>query len=266
MIQLTVPMDRRRDARRLCDPGVPGLCGPCRVAAPGRHLWLYAWRLGLCSPWVVPPACGRPDLRNLAHDRRQRRGAGRRGRDTLRTDREPFGVRGGAALPDRLALQAQYSRSSGQRQHSCRLQGGRRAHNHHESVAEPVRRGWRRAQLLRPGDPACGSNRGCPSARIGHWSSCDPPLASWRTISVGQAGRAHRGGVGHPDGNLVRASVAGDTCYRKHPGRIAGLPGAHIRDAGIRRAISHRGRMSVAGLHRRCFGGSEFCCEAPVQS
>jgi hypothetical protein len=54
--------------------------------------------LGLRAAWVVPPACGRPDLRNLAHDRRQRRGAGRRGRGTLRTDREPLGIRGGGCF------------------------------------------------------------------------------------------------------------------------------------------------------------------------
>jgi len=96
--------------------------------------------------------------------------------------------------------------------------------------------------------------------------SGDPALASWGTISAGQASWTHRGGAGNPGGNLVRASVAGDTCYRKHPGGTAGFRGAQIRDAGIRRAISRRGRMSVTGLHRRCFGGSQLCCEAWVQS
>src|SRR4030081_415538 len=40
------------------------------------------------------------------------------GGDTICANREPCCVRGGTALPDRLAFQAQRSRASGQRQHS----------------------------------------------------------------------------------------------------------------------------------------------------
>src|SRR2546423_1702817 len=40
-----------------------------------------------------------PDLRNLAYDRRRRRIPGRRRRDTIRADRQSFGMRCGAALP-----------------------------------------------------------------------------------------------------------------------------------------------------------------------
>ena len=74
-----------------------------------------------------------------------------------------------------------------------------------------------------------------------------------------------RGGAINPHGNLVRASGTGRTCHREHPGGIAGLRGAHFRNAGIPGVISNSSRMSAAGLYRRCFGGAEFCGEAWIQ-
>ena len=61
----------------------------------------------------------------------------------IRTDRQSHGMQHGVTLPDRVAFQAQHSRPFGQRQHSRRIQSGGRAHHHHESVAEPVRRSGR---------------------------------------------------------------------------------------------------------------------------
>jgi len=56
------------DARRLCDPGVTGLCGPCRVAAQGRIYGYMLGGLGYALLGSSRAACGRPDLRDLSHD------------------------------------------------------------------------------------------------------------------------------------------------------------------------------------------------------
>ena len=110
-----------------------------------------------------------------------------------------------------------------------------------------------------------GQARRRQSARIGNWCRGDRAPAPGRAISDGQAGRARRGGVINPHGDPVRPSGTGRTCHRKHPEGIAGFRGAYFRDAGTPRAISSRGRMSAAGLYRRCFGGPEFCREAWIQ-
>jgi len=245
------------DARAYAIPvslAYAGLAG-CRRRSAFTAICL---RLGLCSPWIGRASWRSPYLRDLADDRQLRRSPGRRRRDTIRRDRQSFGIRCGAALPDRLAFSSSAFLSAWSATAFSSASRRGPAHHHHEvscracsawpavaTTSSTGRSGWR----VKSGISIClywrlGSPRSCSCFSVNGFC--------W------QAGRLTVVALAIPAGNPVRASVAGDSCYRKHPERTAGLRGAQIRDAGIRRAISHRGRMSVAGLYRGCFGGSEF--------
>ena len=94
---------------------------------------------------------------------------------TLRADRQPRGLHGGGAQPDRLAVAAERAGKADQRQRSGGVQGRRRPDDRHDAAAEPVRREGRGPQFLRTGVHARRAARpdAIPrSRRRGHRDRC----------------------------------------------------------------------------------------------
>lgn len=252
---------RRHHARGLRHSGVAGLCHPGGPAAPDRHLRLHARRHRLCAAGVVPPACDRSDLRDLADDCGDRRDAGRRRPGEIRRDRELGRMRSGAALSDRMVVQAQRSRPSGERQYSGRFQGRRRTHHHDEPVAEPVRRHRRRSQFF---DRAVKL-----AAQLGDINWLVLAIGAIALLSLlGESGVCRDG---RSDSRSWRCRSSWRRClgFRRAACRSPAKFPTDCRRSDYRAWVywsrtnfSRWPRMRAAGLHRRCLCRPQLCCQA----
>ena len=239
---------RGHNARRLRNSRVAGLCRTGRLAAPGRHLRLSAWRARLCAIRLVAAPGGWSDICHLAHGCRHRGCDGRGRCAALRPDRHTGRVHRGHTLSHRMVVAPEHAGTADKRQHFGRLQGRCRVDDHHDAAAKPVWNCRRWAQLLRAsggvGRPTWPNSLSCSC----HWHRSHPAAPVGRSLSAGTAGRSCHCRAVDCRSIGVWAPRAGCADDRKDPSRVAVAGRPSAPSPGCRGNCSACRRMPVARL------------------